>query len=795
MSVFHNNILAGASGAGGAAEFTIERSLRFNRSDSAYLTRTPSSAGNRRTWTWSGWVKLGRLASDANVHGHLMRVNTGPETAIRFKKDGQKDCIQFFTFSGSLTSDIQTDGVFRDPAAWYHIVVACDTTQSTSSNRVKIYVNGVLQTLSTSTYPSQNYDTGFNTTNAHAIGATASGSEFFDGYLAEVNFVDGTALAASDFGEYDSDNVWQPIDYSGSRGTNGFRLDFSDNSSTSALGSDAAGGNNWTPNNFSVTAGIGNDSLIDSPMNYEADSGNNGGNYCVMNPLTSNGAITFSNGNLDTVNPGGTQDNPRGTIGVSSGKWYWECEITAFAGGFHVGIATTESVNTGFLGNNSGEWAYGDSGKKYVEGSASNYGASFASVGEVISVVFDADAGTLTFWNDGVSQGQAASGLTNGPYLPAMYARVGNTGGSWNFGQRPFKYTPPSGYKALCTQNLTDPTIDDGSDYFDVVKYSGTGSAQTISGLAFNPDLVWIKKRSGTPTRSHSLHDSVRGSGRTLQPDNTSADESDAQALTSFNSNGFSIGTEGRVNDNGGTYVAWAWDCGTSAAASNTDGSITSSVRASTSAGFSIVEYPGNGTNGATVGHGLNAAPSFIIVKVKSITNDWKVYHKSLGTGSLGLNQTGSKNSSGSWNGTHPTSSVFSLDDSYEVNRNPNNYIAYCWTPVEGFSAFGKYVGNGNADGPVVFTGFRPRWVLFKLSSSSGDWRLMDTERDPYNPCITQLYPNNTDNEIANSSAHNVDYLSNGFRVTTSHPAMNDGGHTMVWAAFAEHPFKTARAR
>jgi len=788
MSVFHNNILAGASGAGGAAEFTIERSLRFNKADSAYLSRTPSSAGNRRTWTWSGWVKLGRLASDSNVHGHLMRVNAGPETAIRFKKDGQKDCIQFFTFSGGLTSDIQTDGVFRDPAAWYHIVVACDTTQSTSSNRVKIYVNGVLQTLSTSTYPSQNYDTSFNTTNAHAIGATASGSEFFDGYLAEVNFVDGTALAASDFGEYDSDNVWQPIDYSGSRGTNGFRLDFSDNSSTSALGNDAAGSNNWTANNFSVTAGVGNDSLIDSPMNYTADSGNNGGNYCVMNPLTSNGAITFSNGNLDTVNPGGTGDNPRGTIGVSSGKWYWECEITAFAGGFHVGIATPESKNQGFLGNNAGEWAYGDSGKKYIEGSASNYGASFASVGEVVSVVFDADAGTLTFWNDGVSQGQAVSGLTNGPYLPAMYARVGSTGGSWNFGQRPFEYTPPSGYKALCTQNLSDPTIADGSDYFDVKTYSGTGSSQSISGLSFSPDLVWIKNRSVNDT--HAILDTHRGTNTVLSSNLTNGDRTEGGSLTAFNSDGFTVGGYNDTNRNNSNFVAWTWDAGSSAS-SNTDGTMTSSVRANTSAGFSMCTYTSpNSSSNQSFGHGLNAKPDFVIVKNRDSSYNYDIYHSSLGYNSS-LIFTTAVTRSGAFS-AGPTSTVVNTKHDY-THVNTDDYIAYCWTAVEGFSAFGSYEGNGNADGPFVYTGIRPAFIMVKNTSSADDWCIADTTRSSHNVQDETLFPNSSNAE--DTGSFYIDVLSNGFKPRHSSGKWNSSGHTFIYAAFAEHPFKTARAR
>lgn len=792
MSIFHK-ILGGAAGQG-AGGFTIERSLRFNNPDSAYLSRTYGS-GNNRKFTVSAWVKrTPSNSSEAVILG--CRQADSDRDWFGFESD---ELVAHHKVNNTVRSAKVSNRKFRDFSAWYHIVYAFNSTLSNQNDRTKFYVNGERQTVSTYNGAiGSNENVTMNLNNVpHYIGVqNLFQGGFTDFLLAEVHFVDSQELDADDFGEYDDNNVWQPKKYEGTYGTTGWYLDFADNSSTTALGYDAAGSNNWTPNNFSVTTGVGNDSLIDTPTNYVASSGNNGGNYCTMNPLTSNGAITFRNGHLDTVNFGGTQDNPRGTIAVSSGKWYWECEITAFSGGFHVGIATTDSVNTGFLGNNSGEWAYVDSGNKYAEGTQSGYGSSFASVGKVISVVFDADAGTLTFWLDGTSQGQAFSGLTDGPYLPAMYARVGTTGGSWNFGQRPFKYTPPSGYKSLCTTNLPDPTIDDPSTVFDVTTHSGTGSAQSISSLAFSPDLVWIKKRSGSPDQNHSFHDTIRGSGRTLLTNDNGADFADSQGLTSFNSNGFSIGTQGRVNENGGTYVAWNWDAGTSTS-TNTNGSINSSVRVNQNAGFSIVSWTGNGQN-ATIGHSLNAVPQLIILKDTDTGRDWYVGTPLLGGSPwlkyLTLNGLAipANNSDIFQQGGQPTSSVFGVG---AVGNPSGSNIAYCFTPVEGYSAFGTYAGNGNANGPFVFTGFKPRFIIIRRFDSQGDWRLFDTERDSFNVSTKNLFANLSDSEGGSSSITGFDILSNGFKFRASHSALNSSSGTYLYFAFAEHPFKYARAR
>mgnify|MGYP002623356700 CR=1 FL=1 len=798
--------IVGAAGAGAAAGYEIERSLRFNSADSAYLNRTPSSAGNRRTWTWSGWVK--RCDTTAT---RLLSTFTIPWTDVAINSSNQ---IQIVGNSGSGGEGFRTDAVLRDLSAWYHIVIAVDTTQTTATDRVKFYINGAQNqtiTLAGGAIP-QNYETSINATNLHHIGRSGrsgyGGIQYTNNYLTELHFIDGQALAASDFGEYDDNNVWQPKDCKDdlTYGTNGFYLTFADNTSTATLGTDGSGNSNtWTVNNFSVASGAGNDSLIDTPTNYTAASGNNGGNYCTLNPLK-NQTQTLKNGNLES---NGTSGRSTGTLYVSSGKFYWE--FTAGTDYTMSGIeSSTSPYSASYPGENDQQYAlYGNagSGLLYHNGSTSSFDG-FVS-GDVIGVALDMDNGNLYFYKNGsaMNSGNAAvTGLT-GSWTANCRSGSGAFNGDtvFNFGQRPFAYTPPTGYKSLCTTNLPDPTIADGSTAMDPVIYTGAGGTQTISSLNFSPDFVWIKSRNIAD--QHCLFDTVRGALARLQSNSTNVEASVNQygSLTAFNSDGFTLtagsSSSDQTHGSGNTYVAWTWDGGTSTV-SNTDGSITSNVRANASAGFSIVTYTGTGSN-ATFGHGLNAAPELVIVKCRSHTQNWAVY-SSYASGAATpaeeyayLNSTNgwsSTNAGPFWNNTSPTNSVVHVGTDNDTNGSSRTYVAYCFAPVAGYSAFGSYTGNGNADGPFVFTGFRPRWILFKASSITGDWRLMDTARDSYNPADSQLYPNNSDAEIS-SSSHDVDYLSNGFKVVTSSTAMNTSGATYIWAAFAEHPFKTARAR
>jgi hypothetical protein len=785
MAVLPVGIGSDVAGAGG---YQIERSLRFNSADSAYLNRTPASAGNRKTWTWSGWVKRSKLATSLR---YLYRVDS--TNTDRFEFDSSD---RLFLQQNDTTVRVSTQ-VFRDVSAWYHIVLAVDTTQATANNRYKIYVNGSeITTWTTQVNNAQNTDGNINSTNAHKF--FGDGSTGFDGYAAELHFIDGSALDPTSFGEYNEDTgVWQPKAYTGSYGTNGFYLDFSDNSGTTSttLGADSSGnGNNWTPNNFSVTAGAGNDSLVDSPTRYGTDTGAGGevrGNYCTFNPLanawSNTGVGTTTNGNLTLSYTSGNWFGKKGTMAVSSGKWYYEWTNTSGGNSSQCGFTTIQSASE----TGSGVYRYRSNAEK-INTSYTAYGATWSNSGDIVGVALDLDAGTIVFYNNGVSQGTAFSGIPSGTYIPECVIEGANYVGNANFGQRPFAYTAPSGFKALVTTNLPEPTIADGGEYFNTVLYTGNGSTQSITGVGFQPDWVWIKNRvSGS--EGHILFDSVRGVNNRLIASGTQA-EASVSGVTSFDSDGFSLGSYSGTNTNANAHVAWNWKAN-GAGVSNTDGTITSTVSANTDSGFSIVTYTGNGSSSPypTVGHGLGVAPKIYIVKDRSATGQW-VFQHSLVDGSsdyMYLDSTAANDNSIL---PLPTSTVMSVGGSAE-NTNGNNYVAYCFAPVAGYSAFGSYTGNGSADGPFVYTGFRPAWVIAKRSDSDNSWNIIDATRSPINQANNYLAANSSNAENAAGALGFFDFLSNGFKVRTDGAYINASGGIWIYAAFASNPFAYSLAR
>lgn len=333
------------------------------------------------------------------------------------------------------------------------------------------------------------------------------------------------------------------------------------------------------------------------------------------------------------------------------------------------------------------------------------------------------------------------------------------------------------------------PTISNGGQYMQAITYTGTGSTQTIA-VGFQPDFVWIKSRSAAT--DHKLTDSVRGATKALISDSTGAETTDTNGVTAFTSNGFTIGSDSVYNTNAATYVAWCWKAGTTSS-SNTNGSITSTVSAGATQGFSVVTYTGTGAN-ATVGHGLGVAPSMIILKQRNAVDYWVVWQTTLGsTGYLLLNSTnGSSTAATYWNSTLPTSSVFSLGSDSRPNGSGTTYVAYCFAAVKGFSAFGSYTGNGSSDGPFVYCGFRPRWVMIKRTDTTANWRILDTSRDTYNAEQYELYPNLSNAEGTFTA---LDGLSNGFKIRNTDTAYNSSGGTYIYACFAENPFRNALAR
>jgi len=330
-------------------------------------------------------------------------------------------------------------------------------------------------------------------------------------------------------------------------------------------------------------------------------------------------------------------------------------------------------------------------------------------------------------------------------------------------------------------------TINKSTDYFNTKLYTGNNGTQSITGVGHQPDLIWVKARNDTA--NNTLTDVIRGTNSVLYTNQNQAPDTPTNAITSFDSDGFSVGSNGSFNANSINYASWNWKAN-GAGSANTDGSISSTVSANTTSRFSVVSYTGNGTAGATIGHGLGAVPKMIIVKQYSSnggTENWYVYHASLGNNKdLLLNLTNdASNTVTTWNNTTPTSSVFYLGSGDGVNNNTVSYIAYCFADVTGYSKFGSYVGNGNADGPFIYTGFKPAFVLHKKSSASDDWNIFDNKRNPHNVVDKYLIPNSNG---AEGTSTNRDFLSNGFKIRSSSSYVNLSGATFIYMAFAEEP-------
>jgi hypothetical protein len=537
--------------------------------------------------------------------------------------------------------------------------------------------------------------------------------------------------------------------------------------------------------------------MIDSPTSFP-DGGNGRGNYSTFNALQTKS--TLSQANLLSTGLGGAGIfySAAATIAIPSGQWYWEVTLVSATDGLTGIVETSQMIdvirNTNYVGQTSRGYGYHANGNKYNNATSTAYGATYTT-NDIIGVAFDADTRILSFYKNGTSQGTAFTVTAGYTWLPADSVYQSNSK-AVNFGQRPFSYTPPSGFKALNTQNLPDATIKNGASYMAATTYTGNGTSQTISngtnntiGTTFQPDWIWAKARSAAT--NSQLVDSVRGYDKYVTSDSTSAEQTAGNRMTSFNSNGFSVGTDSQWNGNAVTLVAWQWNAGGSTV-TNTSGSISAQVRANPTAGFSVVTYNGNATAGATVGHGLGVAPSMIITKNRDSATAWWVYHTSLGnTQYIVLNTTAAAvTSSSAWNNTSPTSSVFSLGAANPSNANQD--VAYCFSAVAGYSAFGSYTGNGSTDGPFVFTGFRPRFVLGKRTDVADEWWIFDTSRNTSNETDKRLIANSSGAELATQK---IDILSNGFKIRVTTASHNASGGTYIYMAFAENPFKHSLAR
>lgn len=753
----------------------IGHSLRFRASASAYLSRVDANNSTSQKVTFSHWLKRGDVQNayralhtvvyDIN-NRYLCLLDTSGGVVVRGIAGG---ATTYYKISGALQ---------RDPTGHTHILVAYDSTLAVAEDRIKLFVNGVRTTSfpTTNSNPAQNSVIWqSNTLWVHRIGQDHLSGYYLDGYLSRIAFVDGQALTPSSFGYFNSEiNEWVSKTQSEVKavvdagGANSFMLDFDNGTSLTTLGYDKSSkGNNWTLNNFSLTAGPTYDWMLDVP----------GNSYCVLNPLSvqavSAGTGTVSNANLTMAATGtsnGTGIATYSSLAALTGLYYAECTVTATSGASYslVGVETLSRANwckVMFCANTN---------SAIINTAAGNVqtGLGFVATGDVISVTVDC-SGMCTFRNNNTVIGipqtfTVDSGVRffSGPRVGGAGANLANF--SWNFGQRPFAYTPPTGFKALCQANMPEVpvAIRNPTSQFQVKLDTGANIKSTAESVFPSNFFEWIKDRANA--NNHQLIDTVRGASAVLQS-NTTAAETTYSAPS-------------------GSSVGWVWKAG-GAPVTNNAGSIQSQVSANVDAGFSIVSFALQATGSKTVGHGLSKAPELLFFKSRTGAYNWFVYNAAVGaTGYLLLNATAAAAiDSTVWNNTAPTTSVFTVGSGFTSANYGTNQIAYCFHSVEGFSKIGSYTGNGSADGPFVHCGFKPRFVLIKRVDTSGySWILIDTARDPVNDGNNQLLHADASGAESTGTSRYIDFVSTGFKPKGSEAGINASGATYIFYAIAE---------
>ena len=758
-------------------------------------------------FTIEGWVKKPDMATVGDIFTIYGGGGGGGNAGFQIfvgNNAGGSGINCYFSSDGSAWTNVQEDYTWAN-GTWYHLAITRD-----GSNVVHIWVNGTEVGSGTSFTGTVADPAAYDTLSFGA--RTDTSSNQWDGYMDEIRISDTARYTAS----FTPQTRGNPF----TADANTLLLIHSDY--TGGLGADSSG--NY--NNFTATNLVATDQMIDTPTN----------NFCTINPLDQSLDPAFSEGNLKiaTVTTN-TQEQAKCTVGVTSGKWYFECLMGGSGNNQAFGIATDTSSVVTWFGGDAGHWTYQSEGKTNNDGNETSTGYTSYTGGDIVQVALDMDNGKVWFGKNNTWQTSGdpsagtnaaySSGISGKVILPMVGVYQSGASMTTNFGQdssfagaktaqgnsdsgtatTDFYYEPPSGFLALCTDNLSTPEIKLPGEYFNTVLYTGTGSDQSITGAGLEPDLVWIKSRNAT--YNHNLLDSVRGPHSWIGSNSTAEEDTDANAyLSSFDSDGFTLdGGGGSTNNSGTTYVSWNWKAA-GTASSNTDGSITSTVSANTSAGFSIVKYTGNDTNLATYGHGLSQAPEMVITKALTEgTYYWQVYHTGLTSFdyALFLNETNAENNN---TNRYKAISASTVQVGTDGGLNADeDYIAYCFHSVEGYSKVGSYEGNGNVDGTFIYTGFEPAFVITKRTDSSGDWVLLDVKRNTYNEMTYQLMPNANYAEGASSSSGTyrswttkLDMVSNGFKHRWAGDAgisVNVDGGDYIYIAFAESPFKYSNAR
>jgi hypothetical protein len=582
-------------------------------------------------------------------------------------------------------------------------------------------------------------------------------------------------------------------------------------------------------------------------------------NFATMNPLIgatprSNGTVTstivtYTDGNLTTRNSANLGYAPamqsHSTVGMTTGKWYWEVSNFSTTGNEYFGISKGNEIVTpsgsgpgiecliGYFSSGGDLYLSAQyDGTTRVSATLNNSpGTGISSTSDVIGFAFDVTNSSLSVYRNGVLNNTATGIVATSNVREWFVTKTANSsnspsGMSWNFGQNPtfsgnttagtftdsngkglFKYQPPNGFLALCEDNLPTPAISDPGKHFKTVLYTGDGASRSIVGVGFTTDFVWIKSRTNG-SYWHNLVDSVRGSSRRLASNSTTA-EDDASAggatpiLGSFDYDGFSLPNGNvNVNESGGSYVAWCWRAGAGTTSTNTDGSITSVVSVNQTAGFSIVSWTGNGVEGATIGHGLNKSPKFIVQKNRDGGGAaWRIWHSYIGenyglTGNhfLSFDTQALRYDSQRITGATATTFRTTGTASPYSNSSGTRFITYCWAEIEGFSKAFSYVGNGSADGPLIYLNFKPALIIIKRTNDVGNWQIYDSSRMSTNPNNGVLFPNLSNIEGV-GSAYDIDFLSNGFKLRSTDTDRNASGSTYVGFAWAESPFAYSNSK
>jgi len=734
-------------------------------------------------WTFEAWYKRGAIGSGASNLIQFGNETDYQNIGISIHPSGRLYYV--WSYNGSTWGVLSSsDGPVIPLDEWCHIAIVKESYEVTPTPRIVTYVNGVaaksVNVAGNMSYTSPNY----MRIGGHYSGTSGGGDTYFyNGGIFDARFYSIVKYK----GGFDVPRHYAPV------GIEAFRT--------------------------------------------TADTCKN--NFATFNPIARGSKYGLVDGNLSFTNSAGNWDGFIGTThGFRTGKWYWESRVNVSTSYHILGIMDNEIKPHNISNSYFYGMTYQSDGRFYAEnnGNGNNFSTSNTpaqTVGDIVRFAVDMDAKKMwigingTWLNSGnPSTGANANwnssvGFTDGHYYTPVFISYSSAGMTANFGQNSsfcgqttagtnaddsgkglFKYEPPTGFLALCTDNLPTPAIADPGKHFKTVLWTGsaTSANRAMTGLGFTPDLVWSK------TRNHAYHnvlmDSVRGPSNRLNSDQNYEENYTAGGhLASFDDGGFTwqhgSGSGNQWwNESGKQYVAWCWKAG-GPAVTNNDGQIESQVSVNHTAGFSIVSYTGTG-NSATVGHGLTKAPSFIILKNRDTTTNWPIYHKS--TSNLGNSAQDvvyldlSIISGSSDNIRNVNDTTIELVNWSGVTGDGNEHIAYCWAEIEGFSKFGSYVGNGDPDGPFVYCGHKPAWVLLKKINGqhNENWRLFDSSRCPTNQNNKHLIPSADAGETIETG---IDLLSNGFKLRHADGHQNQSGSTYIYASFAESPFQTANAK